>query len=80
MLVEKALNNLKGTVIDYNMDCKQTLYALVKSEAGNYSIRQNFINAQGEYKSWYIVNLFGKISNDLAKLYFMDFMDKIYNH
>lgn len=79
MTVEKALNSIKGTIIDYNMDGRATLYVLVKSKAGKYSIRQAFRNAYGEYKGFQIVKLLGGKDENLAKLDFEELITVITN-
>jgi len=67
MMIEKALNELKGKVIDYDVIHNGTIFALVKSKAGNYSIRQCFRNGNGEYQGWMVAKLFRKADEQMTR-------------
>lgn len=76
MTINEILNSVK-TVIDYDMNSRATLFVLVKSDKGNYSIRQAFRNIYGEYKGFTIVKLLRNKGEDVAKIEFENLMDSM---
>lgn len=76
MTIEMLLNSIK-TIVDYDMIANGTVFVLVKSDKGNYSIRQAFKNAYGDYKGFTVVKLLKNISEETAKLEFEDMISQI---
>ena len=74
MNTEQILNSVKGKVIDFDMTSNATIFALIESEKGNYSIRQAFRNVYGEYKCFKMVKMLSKMGKDVAELEFADFI------
>ncbi len=76
MTIEMLLNSIK-TIVDYDMIANGTVFALVKSDKGNYSIRQAFRNYYGEYNGFTVVKLLKNISEETAKLEFEDMISNL---
>lgn len=66
-MIEKALNEIKGKVIDYDVIHNGAILALVKSDAGNYSIKECFRKGNGEYQGWKVAKLLRKADEQMAK-------------
>ena len=76
MNIEQALNSIAGQVLDYDLISNNTLFALVKSEKGNISIRQAFRNKYGAYNGFKMVKMI-KSGEELARLDFSDFIENL---
>ena len=76
MTIEMLLSSIK-TIVDYDMIANGTVFALVKSDKGNYSIRQAFRNGYGEYNGFTVVRLLKNVSEEIAKIEFEDMISQI---
>lgn len=72
----ESLSNAARTVIDYDVVTNGTLFVLMKSKKGCYSIRQIFRNRYGEYNGFYIVRRMSKVDESIARMEFADYVEE----
>ena len=75
--IEKIMATIKGEVVDYDMISNGTLFVLVKSDKGNYSIRQAFKNIYGEYHGFNMVKMMRSVGREVAMMEFEEMMSNI---
>jgi hypothetical protein len=75
--IEKIMATIKGEVVDYDMISNGTLFVLVKSDKGNYSIRQAFRNIYGEYHGFNMVKMMRNVGREVAMMEFEEMMSEI---
>lgn len=75
--IERIMATVKGEVVDYDMISNGTLFVLVKSDKGIYSIRQAFRNIDGEYNGFKMVKMMRKAEREVAMMEFEEMMSEI---
>ena len=75
--IERLMATVKGDIVDYDMISNATLFVLVKSDKGNYSIRQAFRNIYGEYNGFIMVKMMRSVGREVAQMEFSEMMSNI---
>jgi len=75
--IERIMATVKGQIVDYDMTSRATLFVLVKSDKGNYSIRQSFRNIYGEYNGFKMVKMMRSVGREVAQMEFSEMMSNI---